>query len=142
LNDPTSKSLGIALLDYDSDGWLDLFVANDTEPNKLYRNNHDGTFSDVAVTAGVAFSESGTARAGMGVDAGDYDGSGKPGLIIGNFTNESMALYRNEGNGLFTDEAPNSGIGKFPRNHLHSLVSSSIMTSMDCSTYRRERSRV
>jgi len=113
LNDPTSKSLGIALLDYDSDGWLDLFVANDTEPNKLYRNNHDGTFSDVAVTAGVAFSESGTARAGMGVDAGDYDGSGKPGLIIGNFTNESMALYRNEGNGLFTDEAPNSGIGKF-----------------------------
>jgi len=112
LNDPTSKSLGIALLDYDSDGWLDLFVANDTEPNKLYRNNHDGTFSDVAVTAGVAFSESGTARAGMGVDAGDYDGSGKPGLIIGNFTNESMALYRNEGNGLFTDEAPNSGIGK------------------------------
>ena len=112
MNDPTSKSLGIALLDYDSDGWLDLFVANDTEPNKLYRNNHDGTFSDVAVTAGVAFSESGTARAGMGVDAGDYDGSGKPGLIIGNFTNESMALYRNEGNGLFTDEAPNSGIGK------------------------------
>jgi len=112
LNDPTSKSLGIALLDYDGDGWLDLFVANDTEPNKLYRNNHDGTFSDVAVTAGVAFSESGTARAGMGVDAGDYDGSGKPGLIIGNFTNESMALYRNEGNGLFTDEAPNSGIGK------------------------------
>jgi hypothetical protein len=112
LNDPTSKSLGIALLDYDSDGWLDLFVANDTEPNKLYRNNHNGTFSDVAVTAGVAFSESGTARAGMGVDAGDYDGSGKPGLIIGNFTNESMALYRNEWNGLFTDEAPNSGIGK------------------------------
>src|SRR6266404_3799017 len=112
LNDPTSKSLGIALLDYDSDGWLDLFVANDTEPNKLYRNNHDGTFSDVAVTAGRAFRESGTARAGMGVDAGDYDGSGKPGLIIGNFTNESMALYRNEGNGLFTDEAPNSGIGK------------------------------
>ena len=60
LYDPTSKSLGVALLDYDNDGWLDLFVANDTEPNKLYRNNHNGTFTDVAVLAGVAFSEAGT----------------------------------------------------------------------------------
>jgi hypothetical protein len=112
LNDPSGKSLGIALLDFDSDGWLDLFVANDTEPNKLYRNNHNGTFTDAAIPAGVAFSESGTARAGMGVDAGDYDGSGRQGIVIGNFTNESMALYHNDGNGLFTDEAPNSGIGK------------------------------
>ncbi len=112
LNDPTCKSLGVALLDYNNDGWLDLFVANDTEPNKLYKNNHNGTFTDDAVTAGVAFSEAGTARAGMGVDAGDYDGSGRQGIVIGNFTNESMALYHNEGNGLFTDEAPNSGIGK------------------------------
>ena len=65
------------MLDYDDDGWLDLFVANDTEPNKLYHNNHNGTFTDDAVAAGVAFSESGTARAGMGVDAADYDGSGR-----------------------------------------------------------------
>jgi len=112
LNDPTSKSLGIALLDYDDDGWLDIFVANDTEPNKLYHNNHNGTFTDEAVTAGVAFSASGTARAGMGVDAADYDGSGRPSVIIGNFTNESMALYHNDGSGLFTDEAGTSGIGK------------------------------
>jgi hypothetical protein len=112
LNDPTSKSLGVALLDYNSDGWLDLFVANDTEPNKLYKNNGNGTFTDEAVAAGVAFSEAGTARAGMGVDAGDYEGSGRPGIVLGNFTNESMALYRNDGSGLFTDEAPNSGIGK------------------------------
>ena len=112
LYDPTSKSLGIALLDYDNDGWLDLFVANDTEPNKLYRNNHDGTFTDVAVLAGVALSETGRARAGMGVDAADYDGSGGQGLIIGNFTNESMSLYHNDGSGLFTDEAAASGIGQ------------------------------
>jgi len=111
LNDPTSKALGVALLDYNGDGNMDLFVANDTEPNKLYKNNGNGTFTDEALTAGVAFSEAGTPRAGMGVDAGDYDGSGKPGIVIGNFTSESMALYRNEGNGLFTDEARGSGIG-------------------------------
>jgi hypothetical protein len=112
LYDPASKSLGIALLDYDNDGWLDLFVANDTEPNKLYRNNHDGTFTDVAVLAGVALSETGRARAGMGVDAADYDESGRQSLIIGNFTNESMSLYHNDGSGLFTDEASASGIGQ------------------------------
>jgi enediyne biosynthesis protein E4 len=112
LLDATSKSLGIALLDYDNDGWPDLFVANDTEPNKLYRNNHDGTFTDVAVLAGVALSETGRARAGMGVDAADYDGSGLQSLIIGNFTNESMSLYHNDGSGLFTDEAAGSGIGQ------------------------------
>ncbi len=112
LNDPTSKALGVALLDYNNDGFMDLFVANDTEPNKLYKNSGNGTFTDEAVAAGVAFSEAGTARAGMGVDAADYDGSGRQGVVIGNFTNESMALYHNDGTGLFTDEAPNSGIGK------------------------------
>jgi enediyne biosynthesis protein E4 len=112
VNDPAGKTLGVALLDYDDDGWMDLFVANDTEPNKLYRNNRNGTFTDNAVIAGVAFSEAGTARAGMGVDAADYDGSGKQSVVIGNFTNESIALYHNDGSGLFTDEAPASGIGK------------------------------
>jgi hypothetical protein len=112
LYDPTSKSLGVAMLDYDNDGWPDLFVANDTQPNKLYRNNGNGTFTDNAMTAGVAFSEAGVARAGMGVDAADYDGSGRQSLIIGNFSNEMMALYHNEGTGLFIDEAPTSTIGK------------------------------
>jgi hypothetical protein len=112
VNDPAGKTLGVALLDYDDDGWLDLFVANDTEPNKLYRNNRNGTFTDNAVIAGVAFSDAGTPRAGMGVDAADYDGSGKQSIVIGNFTNESIALYHNDGSGLFTDEAPASGIGK------------------------------
>jgi enediyne biosynthesis protein E4 len=109
--DPTSKALGVALIDFDNDGWMDLFVSNDTEANKLYRNNHDGTFSEAGLTAGIAFSESGRVRAGMGVDAADFDGSGNFGLVIGNFTNESMALYRNDGAGLFTDEAPKSGLG-------------------------------
>lgn len=112
LSDPADKTLGVALLDYDNDGWLDLFVANDTEPNKLYHNNRNGTFTDEGIAAGVAFSAAGTARAGMGVDAADYDGSGRPSVIIGNFTNESMALYHNDGSGLFTDEAAASGIGK------------------------------
>jgi hypothetical protein len=112
VNDAAGKTLGVALLDFDDDGWMDLFVANDTEPNKLYRNNHNGTFTDNAVFAGVAFSEAGTARAGMGVDAADYDGSGKQSVVIGNFTNESIALYHNDGSGLFTDEAAASGIGK------------------------------
>jgi enediyne biosynthesis protein E4 len=112
LFDPTSKALGVALIDYDNDGWMDLFVSNDTEPNKLYRNNHDGTFTDVAVNVGVAFSDSGRVRAGMGTDAGDFDGSGFPSLVIGNFTNESMSLYRNDGSGLFTDESMRSGLGQ------------------------------
>jgi hypothetical protein len=112
LQEPTSKSLGVAMIDYDNDGWPDLFVANDTQPNKLYRNNGNGTFTDNAMTAGVAFSEAGVARAGMGVDAADYDGSGKQSLVIGNFSNEMMALYHNEGTGLFIDEAPTSTIGQ------------------------------
>ncbi len=112
LYDPASKTLGVALIDYDNDGLLDLFAANDTQPNRLYRNKGDGTFTDVAVMAGVAFNEAGVARAGMGVDAADYDASGRQSLLIGNFSNEMMALYSNEGNGLFIDEAPTSAIGR------------------------------
>jgi enediyne biosynthesis protein E4 len=112
LRNASAKALGIALLDYDGDGWTDVFLANDTQPNNLYRNNRDGTFSDAAMRAGVAFSEAGVARAGMGVDAADYDGSGRPSLVIGNFANEMVALYHNEGTGLFIDEAPTSTIGQ------------------------------
>jgi hypothetical protein len=112
LRAPSSKALGVAMLDFDADGWMDLLVANDTQPNQLFRNRGNGTFEDVGVLAGVAFSESGVARAGMGVDAADYDGSGRPSVVIGNFSNEMMALYRNEGNGVFIDEAPRAGIGR------------------------------
>jgi hypothetical protein len=112
IEDGTLKALGVALLDYNADGWIDVFVANDTQPNRLYENRHDGTFKDVALAAGVAFNEAGKARAGMGVDAADYDASGRQSLVVGNFSNEMIALYRNEGNGLFTDEAPTGAIGK------------------------------
>jgi hypothetical protein len=112
VGDPTSKSLGIAVLDYDGDGWPDIFVANDTQPNKLYRNNGNGTFTEKGVAAGVAFSEDGVARGAMGADAADYDRSGRPHLLVGNFANQMLALYRNEGNGLFVDEAPSSTVGR------------------------------
>ena len=109
--DSSSKSLGVALLDYDHDGWPDLLVANDTEPNKLYRNQRNGTFKDVALEAGIAFSSEGKARAGMGVDVGDFDNSGRLGVAITNFDNEMMALYRAEPGGNFADLAVQSGIG-------------------------------
>lgn len=112
LFDPGNKMLGVAMIDFDNDGLLDVFGANDTQPNRLYRNKGDGTFVDVGVLAGVAFNEAGVARAGMGVDAADYDGSGRQSLVIGNFSNEMMALYSNEGKGLFIDEAPASTIGR------------------------------
>ncbi len=112
MGDPNSKSLGIAILDYNGDGWPDILVANDTEPNKLYLNKKDGTFEERGVAAGIGFSEDGVARAGMGVDAADYDRSGHPSVIITNFANQMASLYHNEGNGLFVDEAPQSEVGR------------------------------
>ena len=112
VGDPTSKSLGVAVLDYNGDGWPDLFVANDTQPNKLYRNNGNGTFAEDGMSAGVAFGEDGVARGAMGVDAADYDRSGRPHLLVGNFSNQMLGLYHNEGNGLFVDEAPRSTVGR------------------------------
>ena len=108
LYDPTSKGLGVAILDYNNDGWPDILIANDTQPNKLYLNKKNGTFEE----RGIGFSEDGVARAGMGVDAADYDRSGGASLIITNFANQMLALYHNEGNGLFVDEAPRSEIGR------------------------------
>jgi hypothetical protein len=112
LGEPTSKTMGIALLDYDNDGWPDLLFSNDTQPNKLYHNNGNGTFTEKGVIAGVAFSEDGVARAGMGVDAADYDHSGYASVLITNFSNQRISLYHNEGKGLFVDEAPQSEIGR------------------------------
>ncbi len=112
LFDETAKTLGVAVLDYNGDGWPDIFSANDTQPNKLYRNNRNGTFTEEGMAAGVAFGEDGVARGAMGVDAGDYDRSGKPHLLVGNFSNQMLGLYHNEGKGLFVDESPRKTVGK------------------------------
>ena len=116
--DSTSKALGVALIDHDQDGWPDIFVANDTQPNKLYRNQRNGTFRDVALQAGVALSADGKARAGMGVDVGDFDGSGRPGLAITNFEGEMIGLYRRSAAGTYRDVATAAGVGFPSRNYL------------------------
>jgi len=116
--DTSSKSLGVAMLDYDRDSWPDLLVANDTQPNKLYRNLRNGTFKDVAIEAGIAFSAEGKARAGMGVDAADFDHSGFPGVAITNFDNEMIGLYRPAANGTYNDVAVQAGVGLASQNTL------------------------
>jgi hypothetical protein len=116
--DSSSKSLGVAMFDYDQDGWPDILVANDTQPNKLYKNLRNGKFKDVAVEAGLAFSTEGKARAGMGVDTGDFDGSGRPGVAITNFDNEMIGLYRGAAGNAFDDVAVMAGLGAASKNTL------------------------
>ena len=118
LFDPTSKALGVTVLDFDLDGWPDLFVANDTQPNKLYRNRRDRTFQEVGVQAGLAFSEDGRARAGMGTDAADLDNSGLPSLAVTNFSGEMLGLYVPVKPGVYADRAPGSAVGKATRHTL------------------------
>lgn len=116
--DLSSKALGVAMIDVDRNGWPGIFVANDTQPNKLYRNLRNGQFEDVAVHAGVAFSEDGKARAGMGVDIADFDNSGRQSIAITNFDDEMMALYRAKSPGIFEDVAIPVGIGQPSRSRL------------------------
>ena len=110
VSDPSSKSLGVCILDYNQDGLPDIFEANDTQPNKLYQNNGDGTFIEIGMLTGVAYNESGVATGAMGVDAADYDHSGRESLIVGNFSNEMLNLYHNEGD-FFIDDAPVAQLG-------------------------------
>jgi hypothetical protein len=126
--DSSSKSLGVAMFDYDQDGWPDLLVANDTQPNKLYKNLRNGRFKDVGVEAGLAFSTEGKARAGMGVDTGDFENSGNTGVAITNFDNEMIGLYHSTsarsggagspGAGTYDDIAMASGLGAASRSTL------------------------
>ena len=112
LLDLSSKALGVAVLDHNRDDWPDLVIVNDTEPNRLWVNSGEGSFTERGMLAGIAFSEDGLARAGMGIDAADYDRSGYPSVVIGNFSNQMLGLYHNEGNGLYVDEAPRSDVGR------------------------------
>jgi hypothetical protein len=118
LFDATSKSLGATILDYDQDGWPDLFIANDTQPNKLYRNNHNGTFTELGLQAGLALGEDGRARAGMGADAADFDNTGRPSVVVTNFAGEMLGLFTAVEPGRYVDRAPQSAVGRMTRQTL------------------------
>jgi hypothetical protein len=115
---PGAKALGVAIFDHDDDTWLDIAVANDTQPNLLYRNTGNGTFEELGLIAGMAFDETGVARGGMGIDAADYNGSGRQSLVIGNFDGEQVSLYENVGDSLFIDSAAPARIGRPTRSSL------------------------
>jgi hypothetical protein len=107
----STYGLGVSTLDFDDDGWVDLYVADDSSPSALYRNNHDGTFTDVAVTAGCAYSQDGKPQAGMGVGIGDYDRNGTMDIFKTNFAGDTSTLYANSGGGFCEDRTFASGIG-------------------------------
>ena len=106
-----SYGMGAASADFDNDGWPDIYVACDTAPSLLYHNNHDGTFSEIAVPAGCAFDENGVALSGMGVAVGDFDNDGSLDLVRTNFTDQVTTLYRNNSDGSFTDVSLRAGLG-------------------------------
>ncbi len=108
---PEGKTLGVAVFDHNGDGWPDIAVANDTVRNMLYLNNGDGTFKEIGVETGMAFSESGAVRGGMGIDTGDVDGDGRSDIVIGNFAQEMSALYKSSERGFYVDDAAPAGIG-------------------------------
>jgi hypothetical protein len=108
-------SLSVTTLDYDHDGWPDLYVAVDSQASILYHNNHDGTFTDTGVEAGVAYSEDGREQAGMGTSAGDYDGDGRLDLAKTNFIDDTPNVYRNNGDGSFTEMTGPAGLGSVTR---------------------------
>ena len=107
----TGKTLGAIALDVNQDGWPDLALANDTDPDQLYLNQGDGTFQEAGLVSGMALDERGRARAGMGIEAGIVDSSGYTSLFVGNFTNEMIAFYRYTSAELFEDRSATSGIG-------------------------------
>ena len=107
-----SKALGVTICDYDNDGWPDIAVANDRERNWLFRNHGNGRFTEQGLRANLALSDSGQARAGMGIDAGDIDHSNRESVVIGNFAGETIGLHQNMGKGVFVDIAPTSEIGR------------------------------
>jgi enediyne biosynthesis protein E4 len=116
---PVAKTLGVAPVDIDGDGWLDLVVANDTVPNLVFMNQHDGTFREIGAQSGVAFDSYGNTRGAMGIDTACYNNDGKLGIAIGNFANEMTALYVQQNSPTnFSDEAITEGIGPDSRRFL------------------------
>ena len=107
--------LGVLVADFDDDGWPDIYVANDSTSAALYKNNHDGTFTDIGVESGVAYSPDGKPQAGMGVSAIDYDGDGRLDIIKTNFAGDTASLYRNRGNMVFDDRTFQAGLGRNTR---------------------------
>ena len=103
--------LGVSTLDFDDDGWVDVYVANDSNPSALYRNNHDGTFTDIGTAAGCAYSQDGKPQAGMGIAIGDYDRNGTMDIFKTNFAGDTSTLYANTGEGLCEDRTFQSGVG-------------------------------
>jgi hypothetical protein len=109
---PEGKALGVAFADFDNDGWQDIYVANDSVQCFLYRNNQDGTFTDVSLAAGVGYDEDGRPFAGMGVDFSDYDNDGYPDIIVTNLSLQRYAVYRNNRDATFTYTTVESGVGR------------------------------
>jgi hypothetical protein len=105
------KTLGVSFADFDGDGWTDIYVANDSVQCFLYHNNKDGTFVDVSLAAGVGFNEDGKTFAGMGTDFSDFDNDGRPDIVVTDLSNERYIIFRNNGDGSFTDVSHQSGIG-------------------------------
>jgi hypothetical protein len=105
----------VSTLDFDDDGWPDIFVACDSTPSILYHNNRDGTFTDVAVVAGAAFNEDGKEQAGMGSTIGDYNGDGRLDIFKTNFSDDTATLYRNNGDGTFDDVTFAAGLGLYTK---------------------------
>ena len=105
------NALGAVSFDFDNDGWPDIYVANDSTPSRLYHNNHDGTFTDIAVQAGVAYNEDGFEQGGMGIAVGDYDNDGWLDIFKNNFADDVPNLYHNNRDGTFTDQVLKAGLG-------------------------------
>ncbi len=110
--DPSGKGLGVAFADFDGDGWMDVFVANDSVRQFLYRNNGDGTFEDVGLLSGVGYDENGKTFAGMGVAAADYDNDGQPDVFVTALSNETYPLFRNGGDMTFNYTTNTTGVGQ------------------------------
>jgi hypothetical protein len=111
----TGRALGVAFADYDNDGWVDIYVANDSMQSFLYRNNGDGTFTERGIAAGVAYNEDGDAFAGMGVDFADYNNDGLPDLVVTDLADEKYMLFRNLGDGTFSSDTEQSGLARASR---------------------------